>query len=396
MFADFRQRTHNTFTLPNYLPQNLPIMAIKLKVNLWEHKADKNGLCPIAISIRGKGAESYYQTEIKVHPDNWKDGKITKSVPNYDIKNNRIAALIKDTERKILNAELQEIKVTVGMVKEWLKPTEIKVDFLAYAQTIIDGKKEATKRRYGFELDKLRIYTKGKLRFSDITPKWLDAYYEYLRKDVAHNTAINAFKVIRHVFNESEYKPYPFDNWEYPQYQKPKGKYLTLAECEKLFGILDRKDVGANVKLVTAFFLMECFAGTRFSDWNKYHLETIVANEDMLLITTKTDTPVAVPIDLMPSLQRIMNYIKENKLKYTRDISYANNMLQDVIAPLAGIEKHMTTHLARHTFATTWLSRGLSKTSIAKMMGITDKQVDTYAHFSNDKIRNEIGRVGGF
>ncbi len=380
-------------------------MKIALQPVLWVKKEDKNGLCPIAIRITGGGSKAYYNTGIKVAPENWTGTAIGKEHDNYDILNTRLDSMMKDTAREILNRELQKIPTTLADVKNILDPEIKGASFLPFAKSVIDGKKGATKKRYEVELDKIKEYAGDRLYFGQITPQWLSKYYKYLTTAIpdkkeanSHNTAINAFKVIRLAFNEAiEQKrttSYPFDEWKYPQYVKPKRKYLTMAECERIFEILD-KPYDADVKLVAAFFLLECFAAIRVSDWNKFTVEQLVFNKDMILTTTKTDTEIRIPIDIMPSLQRVMNYISENKLKFTRDGKFANDTLK-LIKSITVIDKHMTTHLARHTFATMWLSKGLSKTAIAAMMGITEKQVATYAHLDADQIRNEITRIGGF
>lgn len=373
-------------------------MKITLKANLWEHKADKDGLCPVAISIRGGGKETYYNTGIKVHPDFWNGKELLKGAENYDIKNNKLSNLIKNTEREILNKELQGERVDLDYVKKLLRPDSVKDnDFYSFAIDIIATKNPTTKRRYTIEIDKLKLYAPA-LSFGDITAKWLTGYHKHLLVKNHHNTAINAFKVIRHVFNEAKEAGltslYPFENWKYPQYKAPKRVYLTLDECEKLFKLLERKDVSKDMKLVTAFFLLECFSGIRVSDWGKFSVEKVVRNNDMIFTTTKTNTDVRLPLDLMPSLSRIMDYINTNNLQYTQDGYFANSKLND-IAPLAEIDKELTTHIARHTFATQCLSIGMDKEAIGLAMGITTKQVDTYAKVVPDKIRNTLQRIGG-
>jgi site-specific recombinase XerD len=378
------------------------IPSIKM-ILLKKAKADLEGYITLKISIAGEKLPVRRSTKYKVPVSYWDQNNeiVTRGFLDWDKINDEIAKEKKKV-KKLFEQDLEDdIEFTREYVLERIAPTKDSSDFLSVAKVVIDSKKPATRKRYTFELDKLHAYTRGKLNFGTITPKWLTTYYEYLtgpKQGNSHNTAINAFKVIRLVFNKAKKdkitKSYPFKDWEYPVYDKPKPKYLTMAECEELFKILD-KDYGEDIKLVTAFFLLECFASLRFGDWGRFSTETILINEDMILTTKKTDTPVRIPIDIMPSLQRIMNYIKANKLKWTRDVGFANDTLK-TIKEIAKIDKHMTTHLARHTFATMWLSKGLSRAAIGQMMGITEKQVATYAHLTPEKVRNEVERVGGF
>jgi len=380
-------------------------MKIRLKLLLWTKDADKQGHSPIAIRITGGGQVTYYNTGTKVPKDNWKEGKIVE-VPNADIKNAKLKQLITDAERDILNMELQGLPIDVHVVKAMFYDGPVRSrSFYTFAETLIAGKNASTKRRYTVEVEKIKIYAGKTLSFAEITPKWLTAYHKYLLSPKGDksgnnpNTAINAFKVIRHAFLQAiEEKAIdkslnPFTDWKYPQYKAPKRTYLTLEECNKIFGLLDNK-YDWDVRLISAFFLLECFSGIRVSDWGKFSIEKVVKNNDMIFTTTKTGTEVRLPIDLMPSLAKVLQYIADNKLKFTYTGEFANRTLKN-IKGLAGLTKNLTTHVARHTFATHSLSIGLTKEFIAEAMGITSKQVETYAKVSPDKFRNELSRIGG-
>lgn len=370
-------------------------MKILLKPVLWTKDKDKDGLCPIAIRITGGGKHTYYNTGIKAPETHWQDGIILKGATNADIKNNRLSKLIKDAEREIL---LREDEMTLELAKRLFRAEPTKgQSFYIFAEKVIAEKNASTKRRYTVEVSKLKEYAGNALSFNQITPKWLSAYHKHLLIKNNPNTAINAFKVIRHVFSEARDANVtnlnPFAEWKYPQYKAPKRGYLTLAECDKLFALLDKK-INKDIELVTAFFLLEIYSGIRVSDWGKFSVEKLVRNNDMIFTTTKTGTEVRLPLDLMPSLNRIVMYIQDNKLRFDKDGAFANDMLK-AIAPLAGIEKKLTTHLARHTFATQCLSIGMSHSAISTAMGITLRQVGTYAKVMPDNLRTELKRLGG-
>lgn len=380
-------------------------MKVNISPTLWAHK-EIAGKSPIALSITGGGKRTYHATGINVDPKNWKDGKITKGEKHYDILNAKIAEMINWVVKELLLMEAQGLPYDLNTVKEMLRPGAAnRVDFYRYAEKVIAGKNASTKRRYTCELDKLKEYAGNSLSFAQISPEWLTAYYKYLTTENGeksanhHNTAINAFKVIRHIFNEARdeklIRHYPFTDWKYPQYKMPVKTYLTTEECDKLYKLLERDDISDPLKLVTAFFLLECYAGLRVSDWGKISIEQIAKDRELIFTTTKTSTPVRLPLDLMPSLSKVVDYIEKNKLVYTLGGEFANLKLKD-IGPLAGIKgKTLTTHVGRHTFATQMLSIGASKEAIGMAMGITSRQVDTYAKLSANKLRNELTRLGG-
>lgn len=61
------------------------------------------------------------------------------------------------------------------------------------------------------------------------------------------------------------------------------------------------------------------------------------------------------------------------------------------IADLCGIEKRLSCHLARHTFATLALSKGVAVESVSRMLGHTNIQTtQIYARIINKKIESDM------
>lgn len=66
------------------------------------------------------------------------------------------------------------------------------------------------------------------------------------------------------------------------------------------------------------------------------------------------------------------------------------------IADLCGIKKNLTFHLARHTFATMSLSKGVPMESVSKMLGHTNiKTTQIYARITNKKIEHDMEQLAG-
>jgi site-specific recombinase XerD len=71
-----------------------------------------------------------------------------------------------------------------------------------------------------------------------------------------------------------------------------------------------------------------------------------------------------------------------------------NSYLKE-IADLCGIEKNLTFHLARHTFATTvTLAKGVPLETVSKMLGHTSlKTTQIYARITDQKIENDMRKL---
>lgn len=70
-----------------------------------------------------------------------------------------------------------------------------------------------------------------------------------------------------------------------------------------------------------------------------------------------------------------------------------NSYLKE-IADLCGIKKNLTFHMARHTFATMSLSKGVPMESVSKMLGHTNiKTTQIYARITNKKIEHDMEQL---
>jgi integrase len=72
------------------------------------------------------------------------------------------------------------------------------------------------------------------------------------------------------------------------------------------------------------------------------------------------------------------------------------NIFLKEVAQSCGITKKITSHLARHTFATLTLTKGVSIESVSKMLGHTNiNTTQIYAKITNKKIDNEMNLLAG-
>jgi hypothetical protein len=66
------------------------------------------------------------------------------------------------------------------------------------------------------------------------------------------------------------------------------------------------------------------------------------------------------------------------------------------IADLCGIDKTLTFHVARHSYATLTLSKGVSIESVSKMLGHTNiKTTQIYARITDNKISDDMAMFAG-
>lgn len=100
-----------------------------------------------------------------------------------------------------------------------------------------------------------------------------------------------------------------------------------------------------------------------------------------------------VPLSILDKYQK--NTDIEEKLLPIRRCQNLNTYLKK-IATICNINKKLTTHVARHSFATLMLTKGISIESVSKMLGHTEiKTTQIYAQILNEKVDNEVNQIKG-
>lgn len=128
---------------------------------------------------------------------------------------------------------------------------------------------------------------------------------------------------------------------------------------------------------VKNLFLFSCYTGLSYIDLVELRPEQLITGIDKVrwIKTTraKTDTPVNVPL-LKPAEALLEKFTKDGAGQrdtvFPRVTNQEMNRSLKIIAEVCGIQKYLTFHLARHTFATTIaLMNGVPIETISKLLG---------------------------
>lgn len=147
-------------------------------------------------------------------------------------------------------------------------------------------------------------------------------------------------------------------------------------------------------------FVFAAFTGISYADLKKLTWKEIVTEKDGSLWISacrkKTGVPFNVKLLDIP-LQIIEKYKGCAKADYVfrmPTLNVVNNALKK-IAVYCGIEKHITYHVARHSFASqVCLSQGVPIESVSRMLGHRDiRTTQRYAQVNNEKIGNDMKKL---
>ena len=188
----------------------------------------------------------------------------------------------------------------------------------------------------------------------------------------------------------------PFANYK-SKVKEVTREFLTELEIQSL---MEKEFVSERLELVRDIFVFSCFTGLAYIDVKQLSNDNIVLGIDgdkwINKNRQKTDTNSKIP--LLPTAQYILDkYVNhpvcknEEKLLPIFSNQKMNAYLKE-IATVCGINKELTFHIARHTFATTvTLSNGVPIETVSKMLGHTNlKTTQHYAKILDKKISEDM------
>lgn len=176
--------------------------------------------------------------------------------------------------------------------------------------------------------------------------------------------------------------------------------FLDDAELKRL---INQKFNIKRLDQIRDCFLVSCFTGLAYADLSnlsKEHLYNAPNGSLWIKINRKkTDEKSTIPVlkiveDLIIKYEDNPLSISKNKLFPVSSNQRMNGYLKE-IADICGIRKELTTHIARHTFATTvTLNNDIPIETVSKMLGYSSlKTTRIYARILDRKIENDMNKL---
>jgi integrase len=180
-------------------------------------------------------------------------------------------------------------------------------------------------------------------------------------------------------------------------YRNPVRQVLTQ---EELYVLINKELTIERLAEVRDVFIFCCFTGFAYGDIYNFEQgdEEIGIDGNTWLSTQRQKTGVRERVPLLPIALRIVEKyktneycIRNNKLLPVNSNQRYNAYLQE-IAIICGIKKKLTTHIARHTFATTvTLANGVPIETVSAMLGHTSiKTTQIYAKVLEKKVSEDM------
>lgn len=376
---------------------------IHLKFQLRLDRPNINGHYPIYLHANINGERKYFSINHSVTEKEWNEKRqeVRTSHPDWNTINNDISRYRLKAE-KFRNAADQEDEIISlfqfeNMFRSGAKDLK---DIFSFIENDIEefGNKYAldTIKMYKSQSRKLKKF-RNKFSFNEITPFFWKQYDSYLIKlGNNENTRWKAFRTIKTFINKAiENGTLKTDSLKGVRVRKPEGNRMFLSSdevksLEKVYSGFLTKDL----KTVLQYFLFSCYTGLRYSDVKNLKFSNIYYEKDskqIRFVQKKTSDPLILPLGKKASTYIPKTGLPEQVIFNVYSNQATNRALKELMK-LAGINKTISFHCARHTFATIALEVSNDIASVSKLCGhskISTTQI--YAKVLDNSKRKVIG-----
>ena len=370
-------------------------------------KASANGLVPIYTRITVNGKRIELSSNKFVEPSKWSTeaGKMRGTSEEARLINSHLDLIRNQITEAQIELNYKKIPLTTETLKRKILGVEERQRMLVpifqehnkkmkelvgkeYAQGTLD--------RYTTSLRHTIEFLQWKYKISDIELNKIDyafvTDYEFFLRSIrncANNTTIkyikNFTKIIKICLDNEWMDKNPFPKYK-SKLREVERIYLSEDEIQNL---INKELKTERLSLVRDIFLFSCFTGLAYIDvknLTKSHVSIGIDGEKWIF-THRQKTESASKIPILPVAQMIIdkyeNHPQCNNVDKLLPI-LSNQKMNAYLKEIAGIceiEKELTFHIARHTFATTvTLTNGVPIESVSKMLG--HKNLKTTQHYA--------------
>ncbi|HIY47406.1 MAG TPA: site-specific integrase [Candidatus Alistipes faecigallinarum] len=383
----------------------------------------KNGEASVCMRITVNGTRVENNIRKSIDPALWSQAKETargKSRRACDLNTYIEEARIK-LYQIFCELEQQNRPVTAHLLQELFfgqeKPEEVRTllgtmqehndqcrALIGTDYALITVRRYESCRRYLAELIRQR-YGKEDLPLTEVNGELVRAFAFYLKteKGCQQNTVIRYMKCLKKITNLARANDWmakdPFLGIRFHEKEVVR-EFLTMDELQTIY----RKEFPLErLTLVRDVFIFAAFTGLAFIDVQQLAPEHIVRdnNGNLWIRKPRQKTKNMCNIPLLDIPQEILRKYADHPTCRKRGVllpvpcnQKMNSYLKE-IADICMIRKNLTTHCARHSYATSvCLANGVSLENVAKMLGHSNiKMTQHYARVLDSSILRDMMQV---
>jgi site-specific recombinase XerD len=395
---------------------------LSMLLMLEKSKTSKDGKAPITLRLTIDSKRAELSLGQKILPEQW----------------NQEAGIAKgsSTEARLINAAIDRAKtklrqhydllvnqneyVSAAMVKSAYqgikKDTKTLLETIDFvierlAKKVANGHRaQGTLSRWKITKEKLVAFINYQYKIKDtmlenIAFSFAEDFVDFmmLEQGLESNTAMKYLKNTKHVFKTAVERDWllksPIAGYKCT-YVNPERDILNEAEILKLY---HKKMPIARLEDVKNTYLFMCFTGYAYKDVSLLrpdHVAKFFDGEDWI-IKNREKTMCRENVPLLPIAKEIIEQYKDHPYCKSKNVLlpvHSNqkfNAYLKEIADLYGLDKTLTTHTARHTFATTvTLANGVPLETVSALLGHKSiRTTQIYAKIVAQKISDDMNTL---
>ena len=392
--------------------------SISILFYLNKSKTNKKGLCPIKCRITYKEKRKEFSTGEFMNPSEWNTKH--QKARSYSIANQQINLQLEIITANIKKAYLQlQLGGTEFSVEDIFnaysgKPTTKEVKVIEYFQGFLTKKKRligidiqmSTWKKFNYTCSQVQDFIKWKygkqdLLLSKLKPQFLHDFEYYLKterkqKQITVNKALQRFrKPIKEAVGEGSLGKDPFTLHK-PGKVRKEVVFLSTDELERFE---KHHFVQPRLQLVKDLFIFCCYTGLAYHEMSNLKKEHIVKGFDgnQWIQMTRQKTSKVISIPLLPIAKAILDkYDEVGEYALPKFSNQKINSYLKEIGAIVGINKSISHHMARKTFASTvLLYNDVPMEIVSELLGHSSIKItqEYYGKVVQKRVSEEMERI---
>ncbi|MBJ7880466.1 site-specific integrase [Gelidibacter salicanalis] len=389
-----------------------------LSITFWQNVSKKkSGNSPLYARVTVNGKRLEISLGISIPIKYW--NKTTKRMIGRSSESQQVNAHIEQVYFKLLECQrqlnLEKKAITAHGIKTYYykdgNNQKTLVDLISYHKRVMANVIKPSTLSHYFTTEKyllefMESFMKSKnVNLIDISFAFISEFECFLRKKskLNHNGVMKHLTRLKKLLNLAIKLDWisrnPFVNFTI-RFLKTERDILNKIELAAIEGAGFERPC---LEITKDMFVFSCYTGLSYIDIQNLRKEHIITGNDggLWIRTKRAKTNITVKIPILDKAERILTkYSRNNRLISSDAVLpiYSNqktNQYLKEIAKKLNIQKKLTFHVARHTFATLiTLSNGVPIETVAKLLGhtkLTTTQI--YARVLDDKISKDMRMV---
>lgn len=392
-------------------------MKISILFLLRRNKINAQGVCPIECRITLDKQRKPFATGLFINPDNWNAAKQKAFPPNTDNTqiNTQLSLIKQEINQAFLFLQVQEKNFDVDDIYRQYKGENIKQDktimemfslHIAKQEKLIGISTTAVSiAKFHQTRNHVKSFVKHKFNKSDfllreMTMAFITEFEYYLKaekrfqQNTVHKT-LQRFKQMVKIAVGLDYLDK--DPFLLHKNRKPKKQVIFLS-MEELKSIENHHFASGRLQQVADMFIFCCYTGLAYTEMASLKKSDIKPGFDgnKWIFVKRQKTGKRYEIPLLSKPEQILEKYEhtETLLPFISNQRF-NSFLKE-IAAIVGIEKNLTHHLARKTFASTiLLYNNIPMEIVSELLGHSEMSItqNHYAKVVKKKVSEEMTKL---